>query len=1112
MNYKVLLIGALGCFTALSSFADDIEVGGLFYSTNSDGTATVRKPSSADGETAPTGDIAIPASIGYNGTTYNVVAIDNSAFAYNTGITSLSIANGIKSIGSMAFFNCSGLTALSFPESVTEIGDYAFHSCTGLTSLTFPTSVKVLGPVFQYCLKLTKLTFSYKCVVTELKGTFQNCKALTSVSLPNTLEEIGESTFEDCNTLESVKFGSTNKLKKIGYGAFRGCKIKTLDIPEGVEEIGGMALGAMNGSFNTNKTLTTVTLPSTLKKIEYNTFNNCGALTSLTIKPAAEPLRITAHSDYYAERFLNVPEDLASTTCQLTTLVLGRQLVSDDSGTDYTSDIFSPKSTLTDVTLAGSVTTMPNLAKATDLKYLTIATATMPAFWAVADDVQKSAILTVPADGYEAYKAADGWKNFSTLSYSPILALNVADLTPDVNGVYPIGLKKSYVLTTTINSDYVNASDLTYTVSDSKILSYATSSKKITSGTAGNAYILVTSKNDPNVRGVFVAKVAPVKPVTSITMDGVVDGVMRLSYNTMIAANPTIEPADADLTDFTISIEDPSLCTIYAAKAFNPTRNFYELTTFKVGETNITYTAADGSGTALTFKLVVEDRERETPIDYTKGMFWLNEEWFGHCSGSINFVGDDYSFVGKVYERENPFQAFGATSQFATVYGDRLIVMSKQARDGGDLRGTDAGGGRLVIADAKTLKRLAAFDEIGADGRAACGVGTDKIYLTHASGVRVCRVNGNDFVLDAADIAGIGGGSSYQNQMGDIIAAGNYAFAVQQGKGLQVIDTATDTFVKTIEDTAAAGVQLAADGNIWFIAGKKLYCIDPMTAEVIKNVDINQSIACQWGSWRHTNFIAAKKKNVLYWMDGSSWAGSGNIYAWNMDGDVPTAPLFTLGSREGMNSLKQTQYGTFGYDDVNDRLMLATTHGSSSNYRYNWYYFIDGTTGEELKCYALTPYYWFPAMPVNPDRAETTTDLAKIDLENYKDTKIVDLTGHFTDADDVDAAIALSIVPANDMTLDEIADVILEGKSLTITPKTFGEAVLRIQSVSRGHVAYHDILIDIAKVGVDNVAADSTDAPAEYFNLQGVRVDADNLTPGIYVRRQGNNTSKVIIK
>ena len=94
MNYKVLLIGALGCFTALSSFADDIEVGGLFYSTNSDGTATVRKPSSADGETAPTGDIAIPASIGYNGTTYNVVAIDNSAFAYNTGITSLSIEIG----------------------------------------------------------------------------------------------------------------------------------------------------------------------------------------------------------------------------------------------------------------------------------------------------------------------------------------------------------------------------------------------------------------------------------------------------------------------------------------------------------------------------------------------------------------------------------------------------------------------------------------------------------------------------------------------------------------------------------------------------------------------------------------------------------------------------------------------------------------------------------------------------------------------------------------------------------------------------------------------------------------------------------------------------------
>lgn len=1107
MNYKSLIIGALGCSIALTANARDIEVDGLYYATKSDGTATVRAPE--ESETKPSGDIVIPASIQYNGKTYAVIGIDDDAFAYGYQITGLEIEEGIKTIGKNAFFNCSGLTKLSFPASVTEIGDYAFNSCTNVTSIDFPTGLKVAGPIFQSSLNLTKVNFSWKCVVTELNGTFQDCRVLPSISIPSSVVSITNGAFNDCKVMTKVTF-SGNNLRTIGDFAFRGTKLTTVEIPEGVEEIGDMALGAMNGNWNTNKTMTSVTLPSSLKKIAYNAFNNCGALTELIIKPAAEPLRITTYYDNYTDMFLSCPEDLASTTCPLKKLVLGRQLISDKTDADHTGNIFSVKSALEDVLFAGSVTAAPDLTKATSLKYLTIAAPQFVSYGGIAPEVMSTVIATCPYGANMAYAQTWQVESFRNI---PAAYFTIDDETADQLGVYSLGLKKSLTTTASFTDEDMTVKDFDYTMSNSSVFSINSRTGKISTGAAkADAYILAINKTNPDIRAVIVAKVAPVKPVTSITLDGVVDGVLRVPYNSMIAANPVIEPADADLSDFDITIEDPTLCTIYAAKAFNPTRNFYELTTFKLGETNVTYTAKDGSGTQLQFKLVVEDRDRETPIDYTKGMFWLNEEWFGHCSGSINFVGDDYTFTGKVYERENPFQAFGATSQFATVYADRLVVMSKQARDGGDLRGTEAGGGRVVIADAKTLKKIAAFDEIGGDGRAACGVGPDKFYLTHASGVRVCRAQGDTYVLDAADIEGIGGGSTYANQMGDIVAAGKYAFAVQQGKGLHVIDTATDTYVKTIEEANAQGVVLAADGNVWMMATKKLYCIDPQTAEVLKEVAINQSVACQWGSWRHTNFLAAKKKNVLYWMDGGAWSGSGNIYAWDMTGDVPTEPLFSLGKREGMNGNTQSQYGSIGYDDVNDRLMLATTHGASSNYRYTWYYFVNGTTGEELKNYALTPYYWFPAMPVNPDRAEVVADIDKIDLDNYDDPKTVDLTGHFTDADDVDSEIALSIVPANDTQLEDIADVTIEGKQLTITPKTFGDAPLRLRSVSRGHVAYHDIAIKIAKVGVDDVAVDANDAAVEYYNLQGVRVDADNLTPGVYVRRQGNKAVKVIIK
>lgn len=46
--------------------------------------------------------------------------------------------------------------------------------------------------------------------------------------------------------------------------------------------------------------------------------------------------------------------------------------------------------------------------------------------------------------------------------------------------------------------------------------------------------------------------------------------------------------------------------------------------------------------------------------------------------------------------------------------------------------------------------------------------------------------------------------------------------------------------------------------------------------------------------------------------------------------------------------------------------------------------------------------------------------------------------------------------------------------------------------------------------GVEGVGVD--DAPVEFYNLQGVRMTSDTLAPGIYIRRQGNETSKVYIR
>lgn len=48
--------------------------------------------------------------------------------------------------------------------------------------------------------------------------------------------------------------------------------------------------------------------------------------------------------------------------------------------------------------------------------------------------------------------------------------------------------------------------------------------------------------------------------------------------------------------------------------------------------------------------------------------------------------------------------------------------------------------------------------------------------------------------------------------------------------------------------------------------------------------------------------------------------------------------------------------------------------------------------------------------------------------------------------------------------------------------------------------------------GIDTVNVDNSNAPVEYYNLQGMRVNAENIVPGVYIRRQGSQTVKVLVK
>ena len=87
-----------------------------------------------------------------------VTSIGDSAFNYCTSLTSATIGNSVTTIGEEAFSECYSLTSVNIPNRVTSIGEEAFYYCKSLTSITIPDSVTSIGGrAFYYCKSLTSV-------------------------------------------------------------------------------------------------------------------------------------------------------------------------------------------------------------------------------------------------------------------------------------------------------------------------------------------------------------------------------------------------------------------------------------------------------------------------------------------------------------------------------------------------------------------------------------------------------------------------------------------------------------------------------------------------------------------------------------------------------------------------------------------------------------------------------------------------------------------------------------------------------------------------------------------------------------------------------------------
>lgn len=307
-DIRSLLVSILSLLSVGSAMAYSFEEGGIYYDVS--GTSATVTYLSSDAEQnfeAYKGDIVIPRTIAHDGNEYTVEYIGEYAFAGCSELTSISLPDGLKLIKKYAFDGCSELKAISVPGSVLNIGGFAFKGCTALEDVRFEDGTEELGlednsPKHGYRVGLlfdcpVKTFYLGRNLVptgfSETESPFMSWSGahayLTSVTIGNRVEYIGNYLFRYCRGLSSVTFVEGSVLKSIGDSAFEG-EIKIsggvsedrrpvfteFEIPATVEKIGRRA-------FCGCKNLAEITIPDNVTDIGDNAFKDCIGLSSLHI-------------------------------------------------------------------------------------------------------------------------------------------------------------------------------------------------------------------------------------------------------------------------------------------------------------------------------------------------------------------------------------------------------------------------------------------------------------------------------------------------------------------------------------------------------------------------------------------------------------------------------------------------------------------------------------------------------------------------------------------------------------------------------------------------------------------------------------------------------------
>ena len=481
-------------------------------------------------------------------------------------------------------------------------------------------------------------------------------------------------------------------------------------------------------------------------------------------------------------------------------------------------------------------------------------------------------------------------------------------------------------------------------------------------------------------------------------------------------------------------------------------------------------------------------------VDYTQGVFMVNEDWFGHRNSTTNYLTRDGKFV------YNNTTEIGATACFGAAWGNRYYIIAKQAKDGG----ANVEGGRITICDANTMRIIKQIKDIDGnnEGRSFCGVDEHKAYVSTSRGIYTLNL---DELTVGAAVKNADGGDANLGQCGNMVRLGDYVYATEYGKSLRIIDCNTDRIVATISSAKVYSITMSKDGQLWVSTDKGISRVNTETnkLETISlpegiNVPANSSFA-----WTPDGLCASLQNNVIYWTSASGW-NTTIIFKYDIDNNEFAKVVDLTNDPE-----KRSIYGcSFRVDTKTDNLYLTAAVGYQNDYKVRRY----DADGKQLAEYVMDDKdknYWYPGMFVFPDVEDPIVgNIEDVTVEENKEVK-VDLANVCSDADNFQAAIVKTVKSVAD---NNVATATVKNGKLVVTGVKAGNTSVTLNFCSNGISTTATVNVTVTQAtGITGTQTSTDVREIARFTIDGKRINQPQRGVNI-VKYSDGTVKKVIVK